>query len=113
VSTPIFGIEELPASSSQPEVYINTALRIMEMMAQLVIVDRGLTTPPGSPADGDVYYIGGSGSGAWNGHVNQLALYVGTTWHFITPRTGWIAWIEDENDHFRYEADSPPTWTAL
>lgn len=113
-NTPIFGIEELPASSSQPEVYINTALRILEMMSQLILVDRDLTASPGSPQDGDVYYIAGTGTGDWDGHNFQLALYVGTAWSFVTPRTGWVAWIADEAALFRYEADdSPPGWIAL
>lgn len=112
-STPVFEIEELPASSSQPEVYVNTAVRIVEMLAQLTIVDRDLTAPPGSPVDGEVYYIGGTGTGDWSGHTHQLALFIGTAWQFRTPRTGWVAYIEDEGDHFSYVADSPPGWDPL
>lgn len=112
-TTPIFGMEELPASSSQPEVYVDTALRILEIMAQLVLVDRHLTAAPGAPNDGEAYYVGGVGTGDWAGHNHELALYVGTGWKFITPRTGWIAYIEDEDAHFKYVSDSPPGWDLL
>jgi hypothetical protein len=113
-NTPIFDIEELPASSSQPEIYVNTAIRILECMAQLVILDRDLTTAPESGlTDGDVYYIGGTGAGDWAGHNNQLALYIGTAWRYVTPRQGWTGYIEDEDLHVKYVDDSSADWEAL
>lgn len=112
-TTPLFAIDELPAASSQPEVFINTAIRILEAMAQLVIIDRDLTAPPGSPVDGDVYFIGGAGTGDWDDHDLELALYIGTAWHFIAPRQGWTAYIEDEDLHVSYSGNTAGDWDAL
>lgn len=99
-NTPKFSIPELPASSSQPEVYVDTASRILEIMAQAVIKDRTLTTPPGTQVDGDMFWINGTGAGDWTGHSNVLALYVSTSlgpWFFITPQTGWRAYLLAES----------------
>lgn len=113
-NTPLFGIEELPASSSQPEIYINTAIRILEAMSQLVIIDRDLTDPPGSSvSDGDVYFVGGVGTGDWADHDLELALQLGTSWHFIPPRQGWTAYIEDEDLHVSYSGNSTGDWDPL
>lgn len=40
--------------------------------------------PPGSPANGDIYLVGDSATGAWAGKQNQLATYDGSTWTFQT-----------------------------
>lgn len=47
-------------------------------------------TPPGSPAAGDAYLVGGSPTGAWVGYGGDIAIYDGVSlgWVFFTPRTG-------------------------
>ncbi len=62
----------------------------------LSIKDRDLSTPPGSPGTGDTYIVGSAPSGAWSGKTNQVAVWSGSAWVFGVPRTGWVAYIEDE-----------------
>lgn len=54
-----------------------------------------LSTPPGSPAEGDAYIIGASATGAWAGQENALTLYHGAAWRFYAPAEGWRVWDRD------------------
>lgn len=44
-----------------------------------------------------MYLIGGTGTGAWTGHDNQLAQYVNGAWEFDTPKEGFEIEVEDED----------------
>jgi hypothetical protein len=86
-------------AESQNSKYIthNGALDRLDALVQTTVIDRDLTSPPGSPAEGDMYIVGGSPSGAWAGHANHLTEYIGATWVFYTPAEGWKTWIADED----------------
>ena len=65
------------------------------------VADKDLTTPPGSPSDGDRYIVGAGAAGAWAGHDNKIAYYDGD-WEFISPLNGMIVWVEDEGKFYLY-----------
>lgn len=109
-TTPLIGIPELEAAQAQPELVVNKALRMLEAMAPLQCIDRDLSAPPGSPADGDRYIVGPMATGAWVGKENQVALNLNGTWVFIAPRTGWRCWVEDESLDVQYSGGSPDGW---
>ena len=46
------------ASQAQKHVTHNEALRLLDAMVQLSVLDRDLTSPPASPADGDRHIVG-------------------------------------------------------
>lgn len=113
-TSPITGITLLVAAQSQPEIIVNEAIRILEAIAQLSVKNRVLTAPPGSPSDGDRYMPASGSTGAWSGYSgNDIALRMGTAWVKITPRLGWICFIEAEDKHVKFEDDSPPDWVDL
>ena len=45
----------------------NEALRDLDTLVQLSVLDRDLATPPGSPSAGDRYLVATSPTGAWSG----------------------------------------------
>lgn len=70
----------------------------------LSVIDRDLTAPPGSPADGDMYIPAATATGDWAGRENQLAIWnanaTPAAWQFINPaltRSRLLVIIEDEN----------------
>ena len=77
-------------------------LKIAAFMG-LSAIDRGLTTPPASPTDGDAYIIPAAATGVWNNRENQIAIYRGPpddAWEFYDPttfRARLLCYIEDEN----------------
>lgn len=55
----------------------------------IVSVENQTTnTPPGSPADGVAYIVGGTPTGAWVGHSLAVAIYETAAWAFYTPYEG-------------------------
>jgi hypothetical protein len=84
------------AAQAQKHVTHNEALRILDGLVQLSVLDRDLTAPPGSPADGDRYIVGSGATGDWAGWDLNVALWTDGAWLRLPPRTGWRAWVEDE-----------------
>ncbi|KAB2538570.1 hypothetical protein AL035_19200 [Salipiger aestuarii] len=84
------------AAQAQKHVTHNEALRILDGLVQLSVLDRDLTAPPGSPADGVRYIVASGGAGDWAGWDTNVALWADGAWLRLPPRTGWRAWVEDE-----------------
>jgi hypothetical protein len=104
-ASPRFGFNFLAESQAGNATTANTALYMLEGGHGAAIIDRDLNTPPGSPADGDVYIVGPAPTGAWALKAGKLALYMtGTGWVFITPRSGMSGYIVDEKLPVMYSA---------
>ncbi|WP_414633804.1 DUF2793 domain-containing protein [Paracoccus marcusii] len=71
-------------------------MRILDGLVQLSVLDRDLTAPPASPADGDRYLVASGASGDWAGWDLNIALWTDGAWQRLPPRTGWRTWVEDE-----------------
>ena len=84
------------AAQAQKHVTHNEALRILDGLVQLSVLDRDLAAPPASPADGDRYIVGSGATGDWAGWDLNVALWTDGAWLRLPPRTGWRAWVEDE-----------------
>ena len=84
--------------------------RGIDGLVQCHVKDKDLATPPASPANGDMYIVAASPTGAWVGQAGKLARYYvipangsngasGTSgWQFFTPQKGWVVRVEDEAD---------------
>jgi len=86
----------LLAAQAQKHVTHNEALRLLDGLVQLSVLDRDLAVPPGSPTDGDRYIVASGGTGDWAGWDQNVALWADGVWLRLPPRTGWRAWVEDE-----------------
>ncbi|PIE14916.1 MAG: hypothetical protein CSA70_00765 [Rhodobacterales bacterium] len=84
------------AAQAQKHVTHNEALKLLDGLVQLSILDRDLAAPPASPTDGDRYIVGAGATGDWAGWDLNVALWTDGAWLRLPPRTGWRAWIEDE-----------------
>lgn len=97
-------LPELAASQIQPEVIVNLANRRMEAGIQLSVLDKDLTAPPASPAAGSYFLVGGPATGVWALHENEVAFLVNSSWTFLVPADGWLAWVQDEQLFYKYDA---------
>jgi len=111
--TPLLGITEMDPSQAQPHLIVNEAVRKLEAVSPLQALDKDLTTPPGSPADGDRYIVPSDATGEWSGHAFAIALNINGDWHFLTPRPGWFCYVEDEAQRYEYTPGSPSGWVAV
>ncbi len=84
------------AAQAQKHVTHNEALRLLDAMVQLSVLDRDLTAPPASPADGDRYIVASGATGLWSGWDLNVTTWVDGVWMRLVPRPGWLAWIADE-----------------
>ena len=108
--TPNLRLPYIMAAQSQKHVTHNEAIRALDAVVQLSVLDRDLSTPPGSPADGARYIVAGSPTGAWSGHAGNIAAYQDGAWTFYAPRQGWISWIGDEDAAVVWDGAA---WVAL
>lgn len=112
MTTPNLSLPELAANQSQPHVPVNSALRRLDAIVQLTVISIA-NSPPGSPADGDRYIVGSSPTGAWVGHEDDVAAYIGTSWVYWTPVAGWLAFVQGAGTLHLFGAGSPPAWAEL
>ena len=84
------------ASQAQKHVTHNEALRLLDAMVQLSVLDRDLTAPPASPADGDRHIVATGATGLWAGWDLNVAFWIDGVWMRLVPRPGWLAWIAAE-----------------
>jgi lysophospholipase L1-like esterase len=101
-STPNLQLPYLMAAQAQKHVTHNDALRALDALVQLAVLDKDLTAPPGSPADGSRYIVAASPSGAWTGQAAKIAAWQDGAWAFYVPREGWRAWVADEDTTYAY-----------
>lgn len=98
---PNFGVVlQWPLDESGWDIEMNANLRKLGSTAFLSIIDRDLSTPPGSPVNGDRYLVGAAATGAWAGQEGDVTVYlsgdVTPGWFFFTPKNGWRMLIDDE-----------------
>ncbi len=72
--TPRSGLPLLAAAQAQKHVTHNEALLQLDALACARLLDRDLTTPPGSPADGDTYLVKATGQRRVDGTERQHRL---------------------------------------
>jgi hypothetical protein len=94
--TPNLGLTYLEAAQAQKHVTVNEALRRLDALVQIAVLDRNLAAPPAAPADGARYIVAASPTGAWSGHAGEIAAFQDGAWAFLEPQSGWIAYIADE-----------------
>lgn len=96
VTTPNLDLPYIAAAQAQKHVTHNEAIRALDAVVQLSVLDRSLTSPPGLPAEGDRHIVAAGATGAWSGHELDVAAWQDAAWSFYSPAEGWLAWVADE-----------------
>jgi hypothetical protein len=89
----------------------NESLEMLDAAVMPIVSQRGLTAPPGTVADGEMFIVDGTGSGSWLNKNNNLAYWNGIDWIFIAPVEGMQVFVADENIVVTCQGDL--TWTAV
>ncbi|MET0549721.1 MAG: DUF2793 domain-containing protein [Xanthomonas sp.] len=92
-NTPNVGLPTMDPNVLQPSIPFNTAMQLLDAVAQIVVVATANTPPSTTNSDvGKVYLIDSAPTGAWAGRAGQLALCTAPSlWAYLTPRVGWYA----------------------
>jgi hypothetical protein len=112
MTTPRLGAPELALNQAVPETTVNETFYWLDAGSGggFLFLDRDLTAPPGSPAQGDTYLVDTGATGAWSGHDDEIAVYINTAWEFIPPSEGFLARVSDENIWIGYDGS---VWGTL
>ena len=84
-------------AQAQKHVTHNEAVRALDAIVQLAVLDRDLAVAPATPSDGDRYIVASAATGAWAGQSGRIAAFQDGAWAFMPPREGWVAWAADED----------------
>lgn len=84
-------------SQAQKHVTHNEAVRTLDALVQLGVLDRDLSAPPVSPADGDRYLVASGATDAWASNDGKVAAWQDGAWAFLAPKAGWLLWVADED----------------
>jgi transposase len=86
----------LMAAQAQKHVTHNEALRLIDGLLHLTVVDRTTTSPPGSAADGDAWIVAAGATGEWAGWDGDVAMRSDGAWYRLSAVEGMRAW--DQTD---------------
>lgn len=103
-ATPNLSLPLLLPSQAQKHVTHNEALRLLDMVVQLSVLDWALSDPPDVPIEGDRYIVGPGPTGVWAGQAGKVAVWSSGAWDFLAPVQGWTAWVA--------AVSRPVTWTG-
>lgn len=109
-TTPNLALPYIFAAQSQKHVTHNEAIRALDALLQLMVLDKDLAAPPGSPAEGGRYIIPASPTGVWAGQTGKIAAWQDSAWAFYLPKEGWLAWVADENLIYAHDGAA---WIAV
>ena len=102
-TTPNLSLPYLMAAQAQKHVTHNEAIRALDALVQMAVIDRDLATPPPTPVSGARYIVGATPTGTWSGRAMQIAAWQDGGWEFYLPREGWVAWVADEDKLYAFD----------
>jgi len=105
----VYSDGEVPAASTLNQIDLE-----QDLFARGTLKSLTLSAAPGSPADGDMYYVSGTPAGgdAWENHGGELAWYCGS-WQFKTLKKGDRFFLDDGTERtmvWYYEKSSTGYW---
>ncbi len=108
--TTILSLPLILPAQAQKHVTHNEALVQLDLMVQLAVINRTLTTPPPLPTIGDRHIVATGATGPWVGQAGRIALFTEAGWQFTQPLNGWQAYVMAESQMAFYNG---LTWIAL
>jgi hypothetical protein len=103
-------IPYVPQDTLDPAAGLNDAIRVIDALLNTRVENMTTDAPPGSPADGVCYIVGGAPTGAWAGHANALATYVadGAFWTFYEAGAqAWLVLNKDDGNLYKWNPATP------
>ncbi len=91
--TTILSLPLILPAQAQKHVTHNEALAVLDLIVQLAVINRTLTTAPALPAVGDRHIVAAGAVGPWAGQSGRIALFTEAGWQFSAPLPGWQAHV--------------------
>ncbi len=84
-------------NQAQKHVTVNESLRRLDAVTQIHVASRTDAVPPVTPVEGESFIPAAGASGDWAGLDGQLVCFQDGAWAAFPPKTGWQAFITEEN----------------
>ena len=101
MATVNFALPDISTQQVGVDVRYNFMQGLFDALYGRTVKSATTTAQPGSPVNGDVYWIPGSPTGTdWTGHANTLTVRLNGTWYFFTlgaGQEGWMFYAQDSN----------------
>ncbi|MBL9048659.1 MAG: DUF2793 domain-containing protein, partial [Tabrizicola sp.] len=91
--TTILSLPLILPAQAQKHVTHNEAINQLDLIVQLAVINRTLTTAPALPSIGDRHIVAAGATGPWVGQSGRIALYTAAGWQFTQPLPGWRAHV--------------------
>lgn len=108
-TSPRLTLPLIQPAQAQKHVTHNEAIELLDTLVQLTLQDVDMNAPPPAPGEGQTWGLGSAPTGAWAGQAGQLASFRGGGWLFVTPQTGWQAYVTTSGDIRLYDGTN---WVA-
>ena len=108
--TTILSLPLILPAQAQKHVTHNEALVKLDLVVQLAVINRTLTTAPALPSIGDRHIVAVGATGPWVGQAGRIALFTEAGWQFTQPLPGWQAYVMAESQMAFYNGLA---WIAL
>jgi hypothetical protein len=108
-TSPNLALPYLLAAQAQKHVTLNEALRMLDGLVQLSVVEAR-ASPPASPSTGARYLVAATASGLWAGWEGSIALFDDNAWRRLIPQEGWLLWDNGAAAMLRFDGT---TWLTL
>ena len=108
--TTILSLPLILPAQAQKHVTHNEALVKLDLMVQLAVINRTLTTAPALPTIGDRHIVATGATGLWVGQAGRVAMFTQAGWQFTQPLSGWQAYVMAESQMAFFNG---LTWIAL
>ncbi|MES2843534.1 MAG: DUF2793 domain-containing protein [Pseudomonadota bacterium] len=90
-ATPILSLPLILPAQAQKHVTHNEALRLLDILVQLAVLDTDRVDAPATPDEGHRHIVAAGATGLWAGQDTKIAAFWGGSWVFVTPLPGWTA----------------------
>ena len=91
------------AAQAQKHLTHNEALRALDALVHLSVLDLDRSEPPAEPQEGDRHIVAAPAAGDWVGHGSDVAAFQDGAWAFFAPRAGWLAHVAADGRLRRYD----------
>ncbi|MGL4237115.1 DUF2793 domain-containing protein [Tabrizicola sp.] len=108
--TTILSLPLILPAQAQKHVTHNEALVQLDLIVQLAVINRTLTTAPALPSIGDRHIVAAGATGPWVGQSGRIAMYTQAGWQFTQALPGWQAYVMAESQMAFFNG---LTWIAL
>lgn len=100
--SPNLQLPYLLSSQNQKHLILNESLLKLDNLVMMKIISNIITSPPAMPNEGDKYIIPSSANGEWQNKTNMIAIFNNSSWDYIDPNDGFLAYLESEKQYISF-----------